>query len=256
MLNNYIQEEHTSKEKQVAYDPPSVPLKPEESEYMASKPRDEEQGNPASSNNAMVAQSGGEIDDALPLAPSGARLLRLQDSSFSEQLRGLRAEAGLTIADVASRVRSSQAFIVNLESGELHKIDQHEHYCKSFIERICMLYQVAPEELLEKFDKERAQQLAHVKKQGNESFGQGSASYIFAEKDLEPDAEQSSVMNLPAVAIAILVACLFIVLLGARIAQKNRDRKSAEAIQQIQQGLNRPLRIEKIPLRSLPVPGN
>ena len=193
--------------------------------------------------------------DSFP-ASSAPALLRLQGSSFSEQLRELRAEAGLTIADVAERVRSSQAFIVNLESGELHKIDQHEHYCRSFIERICMLYQAAPEALLEKFEQERARQLNYAKELGGSRAELGAASYIFAEEDLEPEKEQSSVMNLPAITIAMLVLCLFALLLSAWITQKNRSKKSAAARLQIEQGLSQLLKIEKIPLRSLPLPNN
>ena len=87
-------------------------------------------------------------------APRQLVELCLEPLSFGEQLRNLRAEAGMTVADVAQKVRSSQAFILNLESGDFHKIRQHDHYCKSFIERICMVYQADPNELLEKFDQE------------------------------------------------------------------------------------------------------
>lgn len=167
-------------------------------------------------------------------APAACKELCLEPLSFGEQLRNLRAEAGMTVADVAQKVRSSQAFILNLESGDFHKIRQHDHYCKSFIERICMVYQADPNELLEKFDQESraAGRMGGAFEHSQQSTLPGSS--VFAEDDLNEEKPVSAAMHLPAILISILVAILAILLISAWTVKNIRERKNVEILKVIE----------------------
>lgn len=184
-------------------------------------------------------------------------MLCLPPLSFGEQLRNLRAEAGMTVADVAQKVRSSKEFIQNLESGDFYKIRQHEHYCKSFIERICMVYQVAPDELLEKFDLESRSTVGHSSDLLLPASRISSqAPYVFAEEDLQEERGGSPALHLPAILISILVGMLVILLLSAWIMQKIRTRKNVEILNIIDQELPSLVKPQKRPLEVLPIPNN
>jgi len=189
-------------------------------------------------------------------ATAACKELCLEPLSFGEQLRNLRAEAGMTVADVAQKVRSSQAFILNLESGDFHKIRQHDHYCKSFIERICMVYQTDPNELLEKFDQESraAGRMGGAFEHSQQSTLPGSA--VFAEDDLNEEKPVSAAMHLPAILISILVAILAILLISAWTVKNIRERKNVEILKVIEGGLPTLIQVEKIPLKVLPIPDN
>ncbi len=194
--------------------------------------------------------------DALsPLAEESAQLC-LEPLSFGERLRNLRAEAGMTVADVAQKVRSSQAFILNLESGDFLKIRQHDHYCKSFIERICLVYQADPDELLEKFDQERleAGRLGGTLDDTPSSFAAGGN--VFAEEDLSEEKSVSPALHLPAILISVLVVMLVVLLISAWVVKNVRERKNVEILQVIEEGLPSLITAKKIPLDLLPIPNN
>jgi len=188
--------------------------------------------------------------------PAACKELCLEPLSFGEQLRNLRAEAGMTVADVAQKVRSSQAFILNLESGDFHKIRKHDHYCKSFIERICMVYQTDPGELLEKFDQESraAGRIGGAFEHSQQSTFPGSS--VFVEDDLSDEKPVSAAIHLPAILISILVAILAILLISAWTVKNIRERKNVEILKVIEGDLPALIQTEKVPLKVLPIPNN
>ncbi|MFA6929245.1 MAG: helix-turn-helix domain-containing protein [Lentisphaeria bacterium] len=210
---------------------------------------DTQEGEANSGSNSLVVE-GEKPEEA-------AQVLCLPPLSFGEQLRNLRAEAGMTVADVAQKVRSSQEFIQNLESGDFYKIRQHEHYCKSFIERICMVYQVTPDELLEKFDLESRKTAGHSSDLLlNASRISPQTPNIFAEDDLQEESGGSPALHLPAILISMLVGMLVILLLSAWIIQKIRARKNVEILNIIDQELPSLITPQKRPLEVLPIPNN
>ncbi len=189
-------------------------------------------------------------------AAAPSHVLCLEPVSFGEQLRNLRAEAGMTVADVAQKVRSSQAFILNLECGDFHKIRQHDHYCRSFIERICLVYQSSPVELLDKFDQESraAGRLSSLVEFSQQSGASGGC--VFAEEDLSEEKSVSPAMHLPAILICILVGMLVVLLVSAWVMQKVRARKNVEILRVIEGDLPALITPKKLPLEVLPIPNN
>lgn len=189
-------------------------------------------------------------------AEESVQVLSLEPLSFGEQLRNLRAEAGMTVADVAQKVRSSRDFIFNLESGDFQKLRQHDHYCKSFIERICLVYQADPDELLEKFDQESraAGRFTHLPETAQASGVPGG--YVFAEEDLNEDKAVNPALHLPAILISILIGLLVVLLISAWIMQKVRERKNIQIMQKIEEELPHLITVKKRPLEVLPIPNN
>jgi len=218
-------------------------------------PRDEETV-PAPPEVAAVEPVPSEIELPASQELSSSQVLCLQPLSFGEQLRDIRAEAGMTVADVAHKVRSSQAFILNLESGDFQKIHQHDHYCKSFIERICLVYQVEPDELLEKFDQE-SRLAGRFPAFSADALQPGlSARSVFAEEDLHEDKSVNPALHVPAILITVLVALLFLLLISAWVVQKNRTRRNVEVLRAIENQLPDLITAKQIPLEVLPIPNN
>ncbi|MDD3952470.1 MAG: helix-turn-helix transcriptional regulator [Lentisphaeria bacterium] len=215
-------------------------------------------GKEAASEGASAIESGVErpLENAENQVVSVSEELCLEPLSFGEQLRNLRAEAGMTVADVALKVRSSQAFILNLESGDFHKIRQHDHYCKSFIERICMVYQADPDELLEKFDQESRAAGRFASTIENSQQSPVSGSSVFAEEDLSEEKPVSAAMHLPAILISVLVVMLIVLLISAWAVKNVRERKNVEILKVIEGDLPALIKPKKVPLEVLPIPNN
>ena len=75
------------------------------------------------------------------------------DMVSGEMLMAARADFGFSIEDVSSKTRIPRDIIENLECSAIEQLPA-EYYCRSHIERLCELYNVDPEPILERFSAE------------------------------------------------------------------------------------------------------
>ncbi len=184
----------------------------------------------------------------------GAELV-LKPLSFGEELRNLRAEAGMTIHDVAHEAQTSQELIYNLEQGEFLKITKADFYCIACIERLCAVYKVAPDSLLQKFS-DASRIAGRPSSSGNPLFtarASGSET-IFLPEELSGGEIGNRNSRIPALVIGLLVLMLLGLVLGGWISQRIRLAERVGILQLVEEAIPELVLPKPVPLDTLPIP--
>ena len=181
--------------------------------------------------------------------------LLLRPLGFGEELRNLRADAGMNLHDVAHAAQASQELIYNLEQEEWQKISVADFYCIACIERLCAVYKVAPDSLVQKFE-EASCAAGRQSSGGRPLYGSGSSGSdtVFTLDELSGDSIGSRGSRIPALVIAVLVLMLLGLLAGGWLVQRNRTVQREKILQQMEQAIPKLMVPEPVPLETLPIP--
>ncbi|NLF94879.1 MAG: helix-turn-helix domain-containing protein [Oligosphaeraceae bacterium] len=207
-----------------------------------------------SPDNEAAAESGSP-DLGLPADAADPPELLLQPLGFGEELRNLRAEAGMNLHDVAHAAQASQELIYKLEQEEWQNIAMADFYCIACIERLCSVYKVAPDSLVQKF--EEASRAAGRQPAGGRALGGSGSSgsdTFFTPDELSGESIGSRGSRIPALVIAILVLMLLGLLAGGWLVQRNRTAQREKIQQQMEQAIPKLMVPEPVPLETLPIP--
>ncbi len=207
-------------------------------------------------SRAAAEENPSERREELPNKAAEPPELLLKPLGFGEELRNLRAEAGLTIPDVAYQARASQELINNLEQEEWGEISVADFYCIACIERLCAVYKVGPDDLLQKF--ELASRAAGRPFSSGAGFfsasRSGSSDIIFTPEELSGEGAVSHGSRIPALVIALLLLMLLGLLAGGWFVQRSRTAQREDLLQRMEREIPKLIQPQPIPLETLPVP--
>ena len=185
-------------------------------------------------------------------AQSPVQVVELERQSFSEHFRTARAEAGLSIEELAIAAKVRREIILNLEDGTYPQIDIY--YLTTSVERLCLQLGDEGQALLEHFKEEFEDQEQDGPSETDRRHLLPIRPPFHFGDDTLGDLQRTDVSKLPAlitliifILLAVLItAALFYQRYNARITAEQADRNNLELPQLIQD--------RRIPLDTLPVP--
>ncbi len=185
-------------------------------------------------------------------AQSPVQVVELERQSFSEHFRTARAEAGLSIEELAAAARVRREIILNLEDGTYPQIDIY--YLTTSVERLCLQLGDEGQALLEHFKEEFEDQ----EQDGPADSGNGRLLPIRPPFHLGDDAlgdlQRTDVSKLPALITLIIFILLAVLITAALFYQRYNARISAEQADRNNLELPQLIQDRRIPLDTLPVP--
>lgn len=190
------------------------------------------------------------IPPAAEAEPARPHLV-LPAPTLAEQLRALRVEAGLTLDEVAEKIRCAREVLEALEGGDYEAISMRPHYLRATLARLGTLYALEPDVLLERL----AEEYPAGGASGDDDSGRGGSFLLDASEEAAGENE-NRLQRLSTVLIVTLLFLLIGLLLSAWVVQHFRKTRDAAIRLEIEQVLPELIVPERIPLEVLPVPQN
>lgn len=177
--------------------------------------------------------------------------LVLPAPTLAEQLRALRVEAGLTLDEVAEKIRCAREVLEALEGGDYEAISMRPHYLRATLARLGALYAMEADVLLERLEEE----FPSGGGAGVDDAGRGGSFLLESGEEAGAEAE-NRLQRISTVLIVSLLVLLVGLLLSAWVVQHFRKTRDAAIRQEIEQILPELIVPERVPLEVLPVPQN
>lgn len=177
--------------------------------------------------------------------------LVLPAPTLAEQLRALRVEAGLTLDEVAEKIRCAREVLEALEGGEYEAISMRPHYLRATLARLGTLYALEADALLERLAAEYPAGGAV----GEDESGR-SGSFLLDAGEESGGESENRLQRLSTVLIVTLLILLVGLLLSAWVVQHFRKTRDAAIRHELEEVLPELIVPERVPLEVLPVPQN
>ncbi|MGI5923784.1 MAG: hypothetical protein GX945_02840 [Lentisphaerae bacterium] len=191
-----------------------------------------------------------------PSTPSDAAIYTISGESETVGMQLLlhRANARVSVEEIARRTRVSRDFIVNLEEGNYDKLPS-DQFCLWEIERLCFEYDVDPVPLKELFEQESR---AAGRETGSLAGADSAAGRNVLSPIGLPDEEKSShsIYSLPGLLIGILVVAILVLVASAFFYQQSQRHKPATAPTQPKMDVVQHIKPRRPPLDLLQIPAN
>ena len=193
-----------------------------------------------------------EPEDFTVLSSNAPQVTSVVTQKFGDYLRNCRAEAGLSVEDLASRAHVRAQLIHNLENNEFGDIDHF--FLRATLERIALALDTNSDELLAGLETElRAQGLDT--QNGRHASGNVNRQ-TFTPEEMGQILPKGNATRLPALLVSILIVSILILLIVAAAYQKYRARQLALPETPIQLDLPDLLTPREAPLETLEIPSN
>ena len=168
--------------------------------------------------------------------------LDLQRQNFGQMLQESRLARDMTVAEAADRAHIKRDTLVALESGDLAAVPLKPYYAKSAIEALCLVYDTAPDPILDAYELDASEYLART--------GGAAAAGLSLPGDEESvtSATQHQVAQMIIAIMLIAVA----VLIAAGWFYKAYQARSQKAIRRFD--LTELLPLEPPPMETLKIP--
>jgi transcriptional regulator with XRE-family HTH domain len=190
--------------------------------------------------------------------PSSVYNIAETSDSLGLQLLHYRANARLSVEEIAKRTHVSRDFIVNLEEGNYHKLPA-DPFCLREIERICFEYDIDPDPLKELFEQESQAAGRETASLLPASAGgdRGASRNVLSPLGLSPETSRShSLYSLPGLIIGILVVGILVLVASAFFYQQSQRSKPLANPQQPKIDAAQHIKPRRPPLDLLQIPAN
>jgi len=182
-----------------------------------------------------------------------------ESDTVGMQLLQHRANAHVTVEEIAKRTRVSRDFIVNLEEGNYDKLPA-DPFCLREIERLCFEYDIDSEPLKELFEqesraagRETGSLLATSPNRGDNPAGRN----VLAPMGLAAEEESAhSLYSLPGLLIGILVVAILVLVASAFFYQQSQRGKPTTPTNQPKIDVTQHIKPRRPPLDLLQIPSN
>lgn len=215
---------------------------------------------PTHPQSASTAPTKGKIP-AKPTPPSEVSVYTITGDSdtVGMQLLQHRANAHVTVEEIARRTRVSRDFIVNLEEGNYAKLPA-DQFCLWEIERLCFEYDIDPEPIKELFEqesraagRETGSLLATPASRADSAAGRN----VLAPMGLATEEDSAhSLYSLPGLLIGILVVAILVLVASAFFYQQSQRNKPTTTHTQPQMDVAQHIKPRRPPLDLLQIPTN
>jgi len=173
------------------------------------------------------------------------------------QLLQHRANAHVTVEEIARRTRVSRDFIVNLEEGNYAKLPA-DQFCLWEIERLCFEYDIDPEPIKELFEqesraagRETGSLLATPASRADSAAGRN----VLAPMGLATEEDSAhSLYSLPGLLIGILVVAILVLVASAFFYQQSQRNKPTTTHTQPQMDVAQHIKPRRPPPDLLQIP--
>ncbi len=214
-----------------ALETPSPPAGPADEPEPARQENIEEQDD----SGAETTRTRAEHHPPRPVAPT-AEIIDLGplEIPVGQALMEARAEAGLTVAEVSAKTFLSKAAVEDLETGHLERIPTLSH-CQSHIKKLCGIYGIKAEPLLNKLAEE------YERLAGRGGTGGALAGLVSQETEsgaiLTPSppggggpTEAPRPGSMTGLLMRIVIVAFVLLVAGALITQHIRNRQQQKAL--------------------------
>ena len=168
--------------------------------------------------------------------------LDLQRQNFGQMLQERRLAREMTVAEAAERAHIKRDTLMRLESGDLAAVQLKPYYAKSAIEALCLVYDIAPDPILDAYELDASEYLRRT--------GGDVAATLSLPGDEE--ALQSATQHQVAQMLIAVVLIAVTLLIAAGWFYKGYQARSQKATQQFD--LTELLPLEPPPMESLKIP--
>ena len=184
---------------------------------------------------------------------STVQVVELDRQSFPEHFRSARADAGLSIEELAAAAKVRKEIILYLENGSYPDLEIDYYYLTTSVERLCFQLGDEGRAVLEHFkeefeEKERESEEADKRPLPVRAFRFGD--------DALGDLQRTDISKLPAIITLIIFILLAILITSAIFYQRYNARITAEQADRNDLELPQLILDRRIPLDTLPVPTN
>ncbi len=167
--------------------------------------------------------------------------LDLNRQNFGQMLLESRLAREMTVAEVAEKAHIKRDTLMHLESGDLASVQLKPYYAKSAIETLCLVYDIAPDPILDAYELDASEYLART--------GGAPVSNFPLSGDEEVSSTRQHQVAQMLIAIVVIAVTL---LIAAGWFYKAYQARNQKAIQQFD--LTELLPLEPPPMETLKIP--
>lgn len=209
----------------------------------------------APQNNHQDSGLGRDWADASQDSSKPIQVIEVPKQSFGEHFRSARAEAGLSVEEMAAAGKVREEVILHLEDGTYTQLSIDVFYLTTSVERLCLQLGDEGNAVLEHFQDELEERGFESRLPNNPNLPIPINSSDFNDNSLDP-LNRADVSKLPTVITIVIFVLLAVLILAAVSYQKYNARISAQQADQTDFDLPQLISTRHLPLEALPVPSN